>query len=179
MTQRVEIRDWLLANLVGSMDAGARVLARKALPLAKELAPTFIFSIQNQRSTDISMSGTQLRVDLLRVTACVKGAADETEDTLDRMGMWVEDVLGINPRMGGLIATYEYQGTEFSHAGEGEKTLSTAAFSFALTYYSDRAERMGGTPFGLTLMITKLPDVITASQTQPGSPAVPLTLTNN
>lgn len=177
MTQRVQIRDWLLANLVGSQDAGSRVMARQALPLAKDLEPTLVFTIRSQRSTDIDMNGTQERVDLLRVTACVKGTADETEDVLDRLGMFVEDVLGSSPQLGGLIAAYEYQSTEFSHTGDGEKTLCTAAFTFSLTYYTDRAERVGGTPLGLSLMITKLPDVAMASQSQPGSPLLSLTLT--
>ncbi|MBX9456129.1 MAG: hypothetical protein KL863_08960 [Rhizobium sp.] len=135
---RTQIREWLKINLAGSADAGPRVFARRTLPLAKELAPTLIFSIQNEMSVDISMSGTQERTEMLRVTACAKGDADETEDQLDRMALFVERVLSGNPCMAGLIQTYAYQSTEFSFSGEGEKTFCTAALTFALTLFTQR-----------------------------------------
>jgi hypothetical protein len=135
---RKQIRDWVKANLVGSADAGSRVFLRRSLPLEKDLQPTLIASVQNERSTDISMDGSQERIVALRVTACAKGDAEETEDTLDRMAVFVETALADDPDMGGLIETYAYQGTEFSFAGDGERTLCTAALTFALTLYTKR-----------------------------------------
>lgn len=135
---RTQVRAWLSSHLVGSPDAGARVFARRALPLEKNLSPTLIYSVQNERSADVSMDGTQERVLDVRVTACAKGDADDTEDVLDRLALFVEEVFAGAADMGGLIATYAYQSTEFSFAGEGEKTLCTAALTFALTLYTNR-----------------------------------------
>lgn len=135
---RTQIRDRVKTLLTGSADAGNRVENRRTLPLPKGMAPTFIYSIQNERSADVSMDGTQERVADLRVTACAKGDAETTEDILDRMALWTEQQFAGDPRLGGLIDTYAYQSTEFSFAGDGEQTLCTAGITFALTYYAKR-----------------------------------------
>lgn len=137
---RTQIRGRVKTRLSGSPDAGARVLGRRSLPLPRELAPTFIFAFQNERSTDVSMDGTQERVAELRVTACVKGDAEATEDVLDRMGLYAEQRFSADPTLGGLIETYAYQSAEFSFVGEGDQTLCTAAYTFALTYYAKRGD---------------------------------------
>lgn len=135
---RTQIRARVKTLLTGSPDAGARVENRRTLPLPKGLAPTFIFAFQNERSTDISMDGTQERVAELRITACAKGDASATEDILDRMALWAELQFAGDPRFGGLIDTYAYQSTEYSFAGDGDQTLCTAGITFALTWYAKR-----------------------------------------
>lgn len=137
---RTKIRGRVKTMLAGSPDAGARVLPRRSLPLPKDLAPTFIFAIQSERSTDVSMDGTQERVAELRVTACAKGDAEATEDVLDRMGLYAEQRFAGDPTLGGLIETYVYQSAEFSFAGDGDQTICTAAYTFALTYYAKRGD---------------------------------------
>lgn len=135
---RTQIRASLKTGLTGSPDAGARVFVRRSLPLAKGLEPTLIFSFQNERSADVSMAVSQERLLEVRITACAKGDAEETEDTLDRLGLFVEQVFANDPSLGGLISTYEYQSTEFGFTGETEMTLCTAAFTFLLTFYTSR-----------------------------------------
>lgn len=135
---RTQIRGWLKSNLAGSPDAGSRVFARRSLPLPKDLAPTLNFSFQAERSSDVSMDGTQERMPEVRIAACAKGDAEATEDILDRLALFVEGVFADNPTMGGLIDSYAYQSTEFSFSGEGEKVFCTAALTFVLTLYTKR-----------------------------------------
>ncbi len=133
---RTQVRAWLQNGLAGSVDAGSRVFQRRALPLPKDLLPTLIFSVQNERSTDVAMGGTQERRLTVRVTACAKGDANSTEDILDRMALFVENVFSANPTMAGLIKDYTYQSAEYAFVGEAEKTLCTLALTFVLTLYT-------------------------------------------
>lgn len=135
---RTQIRTWLGSHLAGSPDAGSRVFERRSLPLEKNLSPALIYSVQNELSSDVSMDGTQERNVSIRVTACAKGDAAETENILDRLALFVEAVFADAGDMGGLIATYAYQSTEFSFAGDGEKSLCTAALTFALMLHTKR-----------------------------------------
>ncbi|KQS90302.1 hypothetical protein [Rhizobium sp. Leaf386] len=135
---RHSIRDHVQTMLAGSPDAGARVLPRRSLPLPDRLQPTLVFNFMDEQSQDISMGGSQERRGRLMVRACVKGDSGDSEDVLDRLAVWTELRFADDPTLGGLISTYEYQSTEFAVAGEGDKTLSIAAFIFALTYYTQR-----------------------------------------
>jgi hypothetical protein len=139
---RNQIRMWLKTNLAGSPDAGSRVFIRRAVPLPKGLQPTLLVSIQNEPSTDMSMGDDPMqdRVPQVRITACAKGDAEETEDVLDRLAVFVENQFAVDPTMGGLIQTYAYQLTEFNFSGEGEATLCTAALTFALSVYTRRGD---------------------------------------
>ncbi|TPK38699.1 hypothetical protein [Mesorhizobium sp. B2-5-3] len=137
---RNQLRDWLAANLVGSPQAGSRVEQRRSLPLAKDLRPTFLFEVSNETSTDIDMDGHQQRVIGVRVTACVKDDSSDGEDTLDAMALFVEGVLSDDPTLGGIAQDYAYQATEFNFTGNAERTLCTAALTFAVTVFTARAD---------------------------------------
>jgi len=137
---RKAIRDWLKANLTGSADAGSRVEVRRSLPLPDALQPTLLIAVQNEASTDQSMGSnpSQLRRITVRVTACAKGAAEATEDILDRLAVFVEGKLAADPSLGGGAETYEYQSTEFEFNATGDKTLCTAALTFAVIVLTAR-----------------------------------------
>lgn len=137
---RVQLSTWVVSALLGSDDADNRVYLRRALPLAKTLPATFLVSIANERSADVSGSGTQERVADLRVIACVKADSDDAEDILARMATFAEETLAGDPTFGGLARTYEYQSTEFSVAGDGDRTCNVAAMTFAVTYYTRRTD---------------------------------------
>lgn len=137
---RKQLRDWMKVNLVGSPQAGNRVYVRRTLPLPKHLQPTLLIAIQNERSVDASMSGSQQRDVAVRITACAKGDAEATEDTLDALGVFVEKKFAAAPDLGGLASTYEYQTTEFEFSGGGEDTLCTAAFTFTVTLFTNRSD---------------------------------------
>jgi len=135
---RKQIRAWLKANLTGSAEAGNRVFMRRTLPLEKNLQPSLIVAVQNERSADASMGGTQQRVVEVRITACAKGDSEATEDTLDALGVFVEGKFAADPTLGGLAETYEYQATEFAFSGDAERSFCTAAFTFAVTLFTAR-----------------------------------------
>ena len=135
---RTQLRGWLKTSLAGSSEAGSRVYVRRSLPLPEDLQPTILIAIQNELSSDISMSGTQRRGVAVRITLCAKGDAEATEDTLDELAVFIEGVLAADPTLGGLAETYEYQSTEFEFSGAGEKTLCTAALTFLVTLLTAR-----------------------------------------
>lgn len=135
---RKQLRDWLKANLAGSTEAGGRVHVRRSLPEPKDLQPTFQVAVQSERSRDVSMDGGQAREVLVRITALCKGDSEAGEDTLDAMCVFAEEKLAADPTLGGVAQTYEYQATEFAFSGEGEKTLCSAAMTFAVAVYTGR-----------------------------------------
>jgi len=135
---RKQLRDWLKAELAGSAEAGSRVFVRRSLPLARDLQPTFLLSIENERSADMSMSGSQNRTVAVRITGCVKDDSEDGENTLDAMAVFAEGVFSADPTLGGMAETYEYQATEFAFTAQGETTLCTAALSFAVTLLTAR-----------------------------------------
>ena len=135
---RKHLRDWLKANLAGSALAGDRVFVRRTLPLERNLQPSLIVAVQNERSADASMDGIQQRTVEVRITACVKGDSEAGEDMLDALGVFVEGKFAADPTLGGLAETYEYQATEFAFGGDAERSLCTAAFTFAVTLLTNR-----------------------------------------
>ncbi len=135
---RKHLRDWLKANLTGSALAGDRVFVRRTLPLERNLQPSLIVAVQNERSADASMDGVQQRTVEVRITACVKGDCEAGEDMLDALGVFVEGKFAADPTLGGLAETYEYQATEFAFGGDAERSLCTAAFTFAVTLLTNR-----------------------------------------
>lgn len=135
---RKQLRDWLKANLAGSTEAGSRVHVRRSLPEPKSLQPTLQIAVQGERSRDVSMDGGQAREVLVRITALCKGDSEAGEDTLDALAVFVEEMLASNPTLGGIAQTYEYQATEFAFSGEGDKTLCSAAMTFAVAVFTGR-----------------------------------------
>jgi len=135
---RKQIRDRLKASLAGSALAGNRVHVRRTLPLERNLHPSLIIAVQNERSADASMDGIQQRTVEVRVTACVKGDSEAGEDMLDALGTFVEQRFAADPTLGGLAETYEYQATEFSFGDDAERIFCTAAFTFAVTILTNR-----------------------------------------
>ncbi|MDR7220355.1 hypothetical protein [Aminobacter aminovorans] len=137
---RKQVRSWVKGNLMGSTAAGGRVFVSRTNPLPDALQPTLLIAVQNERSADVSAQGSQRRDIAVRVTACAKGDAEATEDTLDQLAVFVESVFAADPTLGGLAETYEYQSTEFEFNGSGEKTLCTAALTFAVTLFTARTD---------------------------------------
>jgi hypothetical protein len=137
---RTQLREWLAANLVGSAQAGSRVEQRRSLPLSKDLQPTFLFEVSNEASIDIDMGGDQQRTVGVRITACVKDDSGDGEDTLDAMATFVEGVFSDDPTLGGIAQDYAYQATEFNFVGTAERTLCSAALTFAVTVFTARAD---------------------------------------
>lgn len=134
---RKGLRDFVKANLVGSPQAGDRVHVRRTLPLEKNLEPTFLVAIQNERSSDAAMGGSQIRAIEFRVSACVKGDGEAAEDTLDDMCVFAEKTFA---GIGGGAQTYEYQSTEFNFDASGERTLCVATMTFVAVIYTDRGD---------------------------------------
>lgn len=134
---RKTLRDWLKTNLAGSPQAGSRVYVRRTLPLDKNLQPSLLIAVQNERSTDAAMGGSQVRLVEFRVSACVKGDGEDAEDALDTLCVFVEKKLAA---LGGGAQTYEYQSTEFNFDASGERTLSVATMTFVAVIYTDRAD---------------------------------------
>lgn len=137
---RKQIRDWYASNLKGSAEAGDRVYDQRTLPLAKQGVPAFIFSVQGERVRAADYEETQERLVTMRVTALVKDDSADGGDTLDAMGLFVEKVHSDNPKLGGLVTRYEYQGCNFSFVGEGERTLCILAMDFVLQVFTERAD---------------------------------------
>lgn len=137
---RKQLRDWLKTNLVGSSEAEDRVHVRRSLPEPKNLQPTLQISVRGEQSRDLSMSGTQTREVSLRITALCKDDSEIGEDTLDALCIFVEKKLAADPTLGGIAQTYEYRATDFAFAGDGERTLCSAAMTFAAIVYTDRAD---------------------------------------
>ena len=100
----------LKVNLTGSALAGDRVFVRRTLPLERNLQPSLIVVVQNERSADASMDGTQQRTVEVRITACVKGDSEAGEDMLDALGVFVEGKFAADPTLGGLAETYRVPG---------------------------------------------------------------------
>jgi hypothetical protein len=137
---RSQLRDWYAAHLVGSAEAGSRVYDQRALPLAKHGIPAFTFALQGERVNAMDFEETQERLFTMRVTAVVKDDSAAGGDTLDAMGLFVERVHSDDPTLGGLAKRYEYQGAEFSFAGDGEKTLCVMAMTFVVQVFTERAD---------------------------------------
>lgn len=135
---RKQLRDWLKGAMTGSPEAGDRVFVRRSFPLGKDLQPSFLVSVENERSADVSMGVTQERVLSVRIVAVAKGEQEADEDMLDAMCVFVEGIFSSDPTCGSLAQTYEYQSTEFSTGALGEKVVSTAALTFAVTVYTRR-----------------------------------------
>ena len=56
------------------------------------------------------------------------------------MAVFVETVFAADPTLGGLASDYVYRSTEFSTGSVGEKTLSVAALTFAVTLMTGRRD---------------------------------------
>lgn len=137
---RKQIRDWLKANLVGSDKAEGRVYVRRMLPIMKTAEAALLIVVQNETSSEIDTDKTQQRVVRVIVTAAVKDDSEDGENTLDELCVFVEKALAADPTMNTLIEEYEYTGTEFAFAGEGEQIYCTAAMNFDMLLHTGRTD---------------------------------------
>lgn len=134
---RTSLRNWLKTSLTGSPQAGDRVYVRRTLPLEKNLKPSLLIAIHNERSNEAAMGGSQIRRVEFRVSACVKGDGEAAENILDTLCVFVEKKLSMP---GGGAQNCEYQATEFNFDASGERTLCVATMTFVAVIYADRAD---------------------------------------
>jgi hypothetical protein len=99
-----------------------------------------IFSVQGERVTAIDLSSRQQRIITVRITAVVKGDNATGSDTLDALGVFVEEKIAATPKLGGIVKYYEYLGSNFAFNSDGERTLCTLSMDFALTVFTRRED---------------------------------------
>lgn len=137
---RKQLRDWLKANLKGSAQAAGRVYVRRVLPLAKNFQTCLLIELRGEQIRDASNNGGQERIITVRVTAAVKGDSEASENTLDALGVFVEQTFANEPTLGGVAMEYEYQAAEFGFQADGEQTLCSASFTFAVMVHTNRTD---------------------------------------
>lgn len=137
---RHQLRDYLKPMLAACPDATGGVDVRRTYPLQLGLRSMYLLSVENERSEDVSMGGTQQRRIAVRVVAVAKGDQESDENLLDRMAVFAEAVFSSDPTLGGLASDYEYRSAEFSTGSAGEKVLSVVALTFDVVVMTSRTD---------------------------------------
>jgi hypothetical protein len=132
---RTQIRNAVTALLKGNTTAGNNVYEARVYPINDPKLPALLVYTKQETVGEQSMSRprTQQRELFVTVEAYVKarGNVDEAADTL---AMEIEQLIAIDPTLGGLVKDTALDTTETQFSDEGEKPIAVAILAFSVLY---------------------------------------------
>lgn len=119
-------------------DAGRKVYASRAVPIARRLLPAIlVYTRDERRDQDVGAGAVRRLLDVVVETAAQGADADAQ---VDRLSAQVETALAAAPTLGGAVESITWQATEADYDGEGAQTLAAARLDFQAVYYTLPAE---------------------------------------
>ncbi len=135
MHARTQIRQAIIAALIGNTSAGNNVFEARVYPLNDPKLPALLIYTKQETIGEQSISHprTQQRELELTIEAYVKvrGNVDEVTDNL---AMEIEQVISADPTLGGLVKDTALDTTETQFSDDGEKPVAVAILTFSVLY---------------------------------------------
>lgn len=132
---RTQIRQAVVNLLTGNTSAGSRVYASRVYALDDPKLPALLVFTPQEGMGNPSMQRprTQQRNLQLVIEGYVKARGDIDAEA-DALALEVEQIIGADPTLGGLVkdATLDTISTQLS--GEGEKPVAIISLTFAVLY---------------------------------------------
>jgi hypothetical protein len=132
---RRRIRQAVATRLTNLATTGTRVFISRVYPLAESKLPgILIYTPQESSQVD---SITKPRGLARGVNVVVEGVVESTgalDDDLDQIAVEVEQALGADPSLGGLVKDTRLSGTQIMHAGDGKKPVGAIRMTFEVIY---------------------------------------------
>lgn len=134
---RQKIRDAVVTLLTGLTTTGSRVYDTRLYNLEpSENLPGLVVYTQNESSqrSDFSPNNYARELDVI-----IEGYAEtnsSVENSLDTIGLEVENVLGANPLLSNTATTSELTATEIEFDVMGEKPIGIIRLTLSVTYYT-------------------------------------------
>ena len=135
---RQQIRDQLITTLTGLSTTGSRVYNSRvynhdALPCLT------VYTLSEELGEE--SANKQFRLLSVMVEARAKAAAD-LEDTLDTIGVEVEDAIfsGGDTTLSGKCKDFDYEGLDIELSGEAEQPFGLMTMRFLAIYRVDKAD---------------------------------------
>jgi len=133
---RTQIRNAVTALLLNNTSAGAKVYESRIYPLDDPKLPAIlIYTKQESVGDQMSMSKprTQHRELHLTIEAYVK-ANNNIDETADGLALEIEQIIGGDPSINGLVKDTVLDTTEIQYSDEGEKPIAVITLTFAVLY---------------------------------------------
>ena len=133
---RTQIRNAVTTLLLNNTSAGAKVYESRIYPLDDPKLPAIlIYTKQETVGDQMSMSKprTQHRELQLTIEVYVK-ANSNIDETADGLALEIEQIIGNDPSLGGLVKDTILSTTEIQYSDEGEKPIAVITLTFAVLY---------------------------------------------
>jgi len=133
---RTQIRNAVTALLLNNTSVGAKVYESRIYPLDNPKLPAIlVYTKQETVDDQMSMSRprTQHRELQLTIEAYVK-ANSNIDETADGLALEIEQIIGGDPHIGGLVKDTILDTTEIQYSDEGEKPIAVVTLTFAVLY---------------------------------------------
>lgn len=129
-----QIRDALVTKLTGLATSGSRVYANRLHPLADNLSPTLLVTLDEEKAEpDTIHAPMALDRTITAVVTAVAKAASGLDDTLDQMSKEVEVALAAGITVGSATLYPLYTGMSFDDE-QGDKPVGAKRMTFSIPY---------------------------------------------
>ena len=132
---RTQIRQAVVALLNGNTEAGTRVFSSRVHPLDDAKLPALLVYTPQENMGERSMQRprTQQRQLQLAVEGYVKARGDIDAEA-DSLALEVEQLIGADPTLSGLVKDITLDSTSTQLSGEGERPVAVITITFAALY---------------------------------------------
>ncbi len=120
-------------NLVLKKAVADRVYESKVYPI--DMVPSIVVYTPNEQVIDYTISYPRTQTRQLTLVIEIFAKANATPDqTGDGLALAVEDILGSDPSLGGIVKDLSLHSSETIVSGESDKPIAVTTLNFNLTY---------------------------------------------
>ena len=134
---RKAIRDKIVELIKGHTVAGDNVQANRVRPVNEsDLPKILVYTREEPADNLIARDELPVKRDLQLVVECLQKISSNLDDELDLMCGQVEEVLGEDDTLDGLVNDLQYTGVSISRQREGDQLMGSAALSYDCNYFT-------------------------------------------
>jgi len=112
---------------------GDRVYESKVYPI--DMAPSIVVYTPNEQVIDYTIGYPRTQTRQLTLIIEIFAKANATPDqTGDGFALEIEDILGSNPSLGGMVKDLSLHSSDTILSGEGDKPISVTTLTYHLSY---------------------------------------------
>ena len=146
--ERKQIRDAVVAQLMGATSAGDRVQSTRMMPVRRMQLP-FISVYADSESVEKSNEAPRehRRVVTLAIEGWVAASEGNVDDALDELALEIEEALDQNSLLDGSASDMVLSGSEFGIKLDGDRAMGAVRIEYDVTYFTLLRLVEDGDPF--------------------------------
>lgn len=132
---RTQIRDAIVTQLTGLATTGSNVFKTRLYPIAPNKLPAILVYVNSEVNQVIAIKHP--RLDQRELTVSIEGVAKATssiEDTLDQIGLEIEEAIYGDLTLGGLAKDVVLSSADIDISPEGDQPVGGIRLSYLVKY---------------------------------------------